>query len=86
MIKYIFSDKNTKGNTGFRGINVSKQDTLLNMLEKYEYDQITCDVVADLKGLIDNLEVDKIGFHYITLHNGEEFNFTNHIHLLSNPT
>ncbi len=26
---------------------------------------------ADLKGLIDNLEVDKIGFHYITLHNGE---------------
>ena len=56
------------------------------MLEKYEFDQITCDVVADLKDLIDNLGIDKIGFHYITLHNGEEFNFTNHIHLLFNPT
>lgn len=86
MIKYIFSDKNTKDNIGFRGSNFSKQDTLLSMLEKYEFDQITCDVVVDLKDLIDNLEVDKIGFHYITLHNGEEFNFTNHIHLLFNPT
>ncbi len=49
MIKYIFSDKNIKDNIGFRGSNVSKQDTLLNMLEKYEYDQITCDVVGGFK-------------------------------------
>lgn len=82
MIKYIFSDKNTKDNIGFRGSNVSKQDTLLNMLEKYEYDQITCDVVVDLKELIDNIEGEKLGYHYITLHNGEEFNFTSHFHLL----
>lgn len=86
MIKYIFSDKNTKGNISFRGLNISKQDTLLDMLEKYEYNQITCDILADLKKLIDNLDIDKIGFHYITLHNGEEFNFTSHFHLLVNPT